>query len=254
MEEGLRNKLKVAVLETFMAPAGRTGAAHDAPPWLQHGYALRGAVEMCRRAAAAGRLEAFGRPAQRRASGSGTHDDTRAVVVEALLQARHHGLTGDGAELVGEGAVEDQDVHGEDPLADGCGVLQDEALVDEEDAAWEEEDVKEDRTDAKCRTGLSSRTGPSSQPLRKKTTSVGCCWVLFRSGSSEGDAHLLLATGGKHNKDTEDEGDHGAQSQSHAEMGHPVVEGGHSHPVREDTLQAHEQQPGWERHAGAHVV
>lgn len=52
-----------------------------------------------------------------------------------LLQARHHGLTGDRAKLVGEGAIEDQDVHREDPLADGRGVLQDEALVDEEDAA-----------------------------------------------------------------------------------------------------------------------
>lgn len=52
-----------------------------------------------------------------------------------LLQAGHQGLAGDGAELVGEGAVEDQDVHGEDPLTDGGGVLQDEALVDEEDSA-----------------------------------------------------------------------------------------------------------------------
>lgn len=50
----------------------------------------------------------------------------------ALLQAGHHGLAGDGAKLIGEGAIEDQNVHGEDPLADGCGVLQDEALVDKE--------------------------------------------------------------------------------------------------------------------------
>lgn len=57
-------------------------------------------------------------------------------MVVTLLQACHHGLTGDGAKLVGEGAVEDQDVHREDPLADGCSVLKDEALVDEEDAAW----------------------------------------------------------------------------------------------------------------------
>lgn len=55
-----------------------------------------------------------------------------------LLQAHHQGLAGDGAKLVGEGAVENQDVHREDPLADGCGVLQDKALVDEEDAAWKE--------------------------------------------------------------------------------------------------------------------
>lgn len=41
----------------------------------------------------------------------------------ALLQAGHHGLTGNGAKLVGEGAVEDQDVHCEDPLADGGSVL-----------------------------------------------------------------------------------------------------------------------------------
>lgn len=60
------------------------------------------------------------------------------VVVEvvALLQHGHHRVAGDRAKLVGEGAVEDQDVHREDPLADGSGVLQDEALVDEEDAAW----------------------------------------------------------------------------------------------------------------------
>ena len=37
-------------------------------------------------------------------------------------------------------------------------------------------------------------------------------------------------------------------------MGHPVVEGGHGHPVGEHTLQAHEQQPGWKRHSGSHVV
>lgn len=54
----------------------------------------------------------------------------------ALLQPRHHGLGGDSAKLIGEGAVEDQDVHGEDPLADGGSVLKDEALVYEEDAAW----------------------------------------------------------------------------------------------------------------------
>jgi len=51
------------------------------------------------------------------------------------MQAYHHGLAGDGAKLVGEGAVEHQDVHREDPLADGCSVLQHEALVDEENAA-----------------------------------------------------------------------------------------------------------------------
>lgn len=97
---------------------------------------------MCRCAASSGGLEALRRPAHRRASGPGAYDHPWAVVV-TLLQARHHGLTGDGAELVREGAVEDQDVHREDPLADGGSVLQDEALVDEEDAAWEEERVKE---------------------------------------------------------------------------------------------------------------
>lgn len=97
---------------------------------------------MCRCAASSGGLEALRRPAHRRASGPGAYDHPWAVVV-TLLQARHHGLTGDGAELVCEGAVEDQDVHREDPLADGGSVLQDEALVDEEDAAWEEERVKE---------------------------------------------------------------------------------------------------------------
>lgn len=97
---------------------------------------------MCRRAASSGRLEALRRPAHRRASRPGAYDHPWAVVV-TLLQARHHGLAGDGAELVCEGAVENQDVHREDPLTDGGSVLQDEALVDEEDAAWEEEGVKE---------------------------------------------------------------------------------------------------------------
>lgn len=86
------------------------------------------------RAAPPGGFKAFGGPSQHGASGPRAHDDPGAVVV-ALLQGRHHGVAGDGAELVGEGAVEDQDVHGEDPLTDGSGVLQDEALVDKEDAA-----------------------------------------------------------------------------------------------------------------------
>lgn len=92
---------------------------------------------MCGCAASSGGLEALRGPAHRRAPRSGSDDDARAVVV-ALLQACHHGLAGDGAKLVGEGAVEDEDVHGEDPLANGRGVLQDEALVDEEDAAEDE--------------------------------------------------------------------------------------------------------------------
>lgn len=53
----------------------------------------------------------------------------------ALLQACHYGFAGDGAKLIGEGAIENQDVHGEDPLTDGCSVLQDEALMDKEDPA-----------------------------------------------------------------------------------------------------------------------
>lgn len=54
----------------------------------------------------------------------------------AHLQARHHGLSGDGAKLVGESTIEDQDVHSEDPLADGCSMLEEETLMDEEDATW----------------------------------------------------------------------------------------------------------------------
>lgn len=63
-------------------------------------------------------------------------------MVLTLLQACHHGLAGDCAKLIGEGAVEDQDVHGEDPLADGSSVLKDEALMDEEDATWEEDGLR----------------------------------------------------------------------------------------------------------------
>lgn len=54
------------------------------------------------------------------------------------MQTSHQGVSGDGAELVGERAVEDEDEDGEDPLADGGGVLQDEALVYKERAAWYE--------------------------------------------------------------------------------------------------------------------
>lgn len=72
-------------------------------------------------------------------------------MVLTLVQACHHGLAGDGAELVGEGSVEDQDVHGEDPLADGCSMLKDEALMDEEDAAWEGEQVKKKKRMRTCR-------------------------------------------------------------------------------------------------------
>lgn len=51
----------------------------------------------------------------------------------AVLQGGHQGLIVDGTELVGEGAVEHEDVHREDPLAYSGGMLEDEALVDEED-------------------------------------------------------------------------------------------------------------------------
>lgn len=64
----------------------------------------------------------------------------------ALLQAGHHGLTGDGAKLIREGAVEDQNVHGENPLADGCSMLQDEALMHKENTTWERVEVKGNRT------------------------------------------------------------------------------------------------------------
>lgn len=151
--------LKMSELALFLLmlpPLSRLPiGAHDAPlQWhfkplgcdaeLQHGYALRGTVEMCGRTASPGGLEALSRPAQRWAPGPGAHYNPWAKVV-TLLQACHHSLAGDGAKLVGEGAVEDQDVHCEDPLADGRSVLQDEALVDEEDAAWEEEEAKEDK-------------------------------------------------------------------------------------------------------------
>lgn len=81
-------------------------------------------------AAPPGGLEALGGPAPQRypTPGARAHDDPRAVVVVvvevvALLQHSQHRVTGDGAELVGEGSVEDQDVNCEDPLTDGGGVL-----------------------------------------------------------------------------------------------------------------------------------
>ena len=121
---------------------------------LQHGDALGGAVEVGGGAAAAGGLEALGAGAQGGGPGPGAQHDARAVVevvvvqvvlLVDVLQAGQHSVVADGAELVGEGAVEDQDVHGEHPLADGRRVLQHEALVDEERAAWEGSGVKEAR-------------------------------------------------------------------------------------------------------------
>lgn len=152
----------------------------------------------------------------------------------ALLQAGHHGLHGDGAKLVGEGAVEDQNVHGEDPLADGCGMLQDEALVDKENTTWGKVAAKESRAVQKPED-YSQRA--SQSPAWTQTS--------IRTGQMTG---FQLA------KDTKNQGHQRTQGERHPEMGHPVVQRGHGHAVGEDTLQANEQQPSWERHAGPHVV
>lgn len=113
---------------------------------LQHGDVLRCAVEVGGGAAAAGGLEALGPPAattQTPQTLATAQDHAAGALVAAALQARHHGLAGDRAELVGEGAVEDQDDHSEDPLADGGRMLQHEALVDEERTALEGTLVKD---------------------------------------------------------------------------------------------------------------
>lgn len=55
-------------------------------------------------------------------------------------------------------------------------------------------------------------------------------------------------------EDTKDEGDHGSQTQSHPEVSHPVVEGGHSHSVGQHTLQAHKQQPCWKCDTSPHIM
>lgn len=57
-----------------------------------------------------------------------------AASAAGVLQGGHQGLAGDGTKLVAEGSVENEDVNNEDPLADGGQVLQEEALVDKEDA------------------------------------------------------------------------------------------------------------------------
>ena len=49
----------------------------------------------------------------------------------------HQGLPGHTGELEGKGAIEEHDDDAEDPLEDGRGVLEDEALLQEEHAAWE---------------------------------------------------------------------------------------------------------------------
>lgn len=111
-------------------------------PPSYHGDALRVAVEVRGGAAAAGRLAP---PAAR------------------VLQRGHHGVVGDGPKLVGEGAVEDQDVDDEDPLADGGQVLQEEALVHEEDAAWGRR-VKEKQEPGCLRKGMGQADGGKPHP------------------------------------------------------------------------------------------
>lgn len=111
----------------------------------------------------------------------------------ALLQAGHHGLAGDGAKLVREGAVEDQNVHGEDPLADGCGVLQDKALVDKENTTWEEAEAKESRSlktgedsDRGAAANQSGAEAQTSRPLkrRKDARVVKTSYMANPSGSA----------------------------------------------------------------------
>lgn len=64
----------------------------------------------------------------------------------------------------------------------------------------------------------------------------------------------VIPTDGRFTEDTEDQGDHGSQRQSHPEVSHPVVQGGHGHSVGEDALQAHKQQPCRKRHTGTHIM
>lgn len=90
-------------------------------------------------AAAPGGFETLGGPSQCGPSGPRAHHDPGAVVV-ALLKAGHQSLTSDGAKFIGEGPVEDQDVHSKNPLTDGGGVLQDEAFVNEKDPTQNEGD------------------------------------------------------------------------------------------------------------------
>lgn len=107
-------------------------------------------------------------------------------MVVALLQASHHGVTSDGAELIGEGAVEDQDVHGEDPLADGCGVLQDEALVDKENATWEKEDVKEKQSGTAELTVSLSRSTDLPKRANMETHTMLMCHYTYVATQREG--------------------------------------------------------------------
>lgn len=97
----------------LIAAAGWDGQASLPVPPSYHGNALRVTVEVRGGAAAPWGLAP---PAVR------------------MLQRSHQGVIGDGAKLIGEGAVEDQDVNDKQPLADGSQMLQEEALVDKEDA------------------------------------------------------------------------------------------------------------------------
>lgn len=172
----------------WLAPLLDTKKRHDdnlvltwCPPHLelQHGYTLRSAVEMCGCAAPPRWLQVLCCPTQCGTPGPGAHDDPWTVML-ALLQAGHHGLTGDGAKLIREGAIEDQNVHGEDPLADGCGVLQDKALVDKENATWEKA-AKESRT-LKVRLRITAVEG--QQPIRTKHKHKHqgpCCVTIWNS-------------------------------------------------------------------------
>lgn len=56
----------------------------------------------------------------------------------------HQGVPRHVPELKGKRPVEEHDEHAVDPLEDGGGVLQDEALLAKEDATWGSE-VKENR-------------------------------------------------------------------------------------------------------------
>lgn len=97
----------------LLAAAGWDGHASLPVPPSDHGNALRVTVEVCGGAAAPWGLAP---PAVR------------------MLQCSHQRVIGDGAKLVSESAIEDQDVNDKQPFADGSQVLQEEALVDEEDA------------------------------------------------------------------------------------------------------------------------
>ncbi|KPP61231.1 vesicle-associated membrane protein 5-like [Scleropages formosus] len=118
-----------------LSPCGNQGTV------LQHGNALWVAVEVGGCTAAARGLEGLGSTqgaaAQRPTPAASPNDDTRASMARAL-QRSHHRIIVDSTKLVGECAIEDQNVHREDPLTDGGCVLQNKTLMYEEDATLEE--------------------------------------------------------------------------------------------------------------------